>query len=170
MWLVFFKQQIWWLQKIWQQSDDSIKDMIPPLIACFLSAYPWAKLLPGVLCVQNVSIFLTSGEKLHCVPLLAYANATGECRSCGSAARAPAAGKLCGESFSGSQKPISSSSAEDGEEFRCSLERRLCFSPDGKINPELMLPLVWEVITVLPWHLGWLVGSASPGREQIKKN
>ncbi len=90
------------LQQTWQGSGDSDKNMSVHLSLTHLF---WHEPTPvwGNVCARTiyvcVCVFCASGEKLCCVYLLAYANATGECGSWGKALlRLLAARKFCVES------------------------------------------------------------------------
>lgn len=146
------------------------QSMFPWLIFSGMSQTPvWSNVYVRTdICVCFVSVV----KKLHCVSLPAYANATGECGSWGGGGallRLLAARKFCGKS---------DGAAEANFNFFKRTLRNSCFCwnagcvfPDEKhtgAHVAISVSGWWEANTTLPWHLGWLVRLASPGREQIK--
>lgn len=91
-------------------------------------------------CACRICVFFYAGsEKLHCVSLLAYANARGGCGRWGGAP--PSSSREKG-SFAANQKelqkPILTCSSKDAEEFLLLLNAGLCF-PRMKNTARLML-------------------------------
>lgn len=123
-------------------------------------------------CACRICVFCASGEKLHSVSLLAYANANGECGSWGSAPPSSSSErKFCGES-EGAAEANFNFFLKGRWGIPVLVEMPGCVFPDEKHTEAHVAIGVsdwWEANTTSPWHLGWLVRLALSGKVQGKK-